>query len=211
MEKQFLEALEWRYAAKRMNGKAIPAEALQRVLEAIRLSPSSMGFAPYTILIVRDKSIREKLLPHTFNQPQVIESDCVLVFASWTSFTEEQVESYMDQITQTRNVERYTLDGFAASITKKIKESQPNEVREWAEKQTYIALGFGIAAAAVERIDATPMEGFIPASVNQVLGLEKLGLNATCLLALGYRDEEKDFLASAKKVRRPHDELFIEI
>lgn len=160
MKKQLLEALEWRYAAKRMKGKALPEDVLKRILEAIRLSPSSMGFAPYTILVVRDKSTRERILPHAFNQPQVVESGCLLVFATWTSFKEDQVEQYMQQISETRNVERTSLNGFAANILKKIKESSPEELREWAEKQAYIALGFGLTAAAVERIDATPMGRF---------------------------------------------------
>jgi len=211
MKKQLLEALEWRYAAKRMKGKTLPEDVLKRILEAIRLSPSSMGFAPYTILVVRDKSTRERILPHAFNQPQVVESGCLLVFATWTSFKEDQVEQYMQQISETRNVDRTSLNGFAANILRKIKESSPEELREWAEKQAYIALGFGLTAAAVERIDATPMEGFIPKGVNDVLELEKKNLHATCLLALGYRDDQNDFLSSAKKVRRPHTELFIEI
>jgi nitroreductase len=71
-------------------------------------------------------------------------------------------------------------------------------------------LGFGLAAAAVEKIDSTPMEGFNPDAVNEVLGFNEKGLHAACILALGYRDEEKDFLASAIKVRRKKEALFIE-
>lgn len=91
-----------------------------------------------------------------------------------------------------------------------MNSSSPEDLHAWAAKQAYIALGFGLAAAAVEAIDSTPMEGFNPAGVNEVLGLEAKGLSAVCILALGYRDTAQDYLANAKKVRRDKEKLFIQ-
>ena len=211
MNNNFLEAFEWRYATKKMNGQEIPEEKLNDILEAIRLSPSSLGFTPYTILVIKDKETREKLLPHCYNQSQITASSAVIVFAAWKNFNTEQVDSYMKEIAETRNVPLESLDGFAANIKGKINNSTPTDLEIWAAKQTYIALGFGMAAAALSLVDATPMEGFIPAGVNQILGLEEKGMTASCILALGYRDEANDFLASAKKVRRKKEELFVHI
>lgn len=211
MNNNFLEAFEWRYATKKMNGQEIPKEKLNDILEAIRLSPSSLGFTPYTILVIKDKETREKLLPHCYNQSQITASSAVIVFAAWKNFNTEQVDSYMKEIAETRNVPLESLDGFAANIKGKINNSTPTDLEIWAAKQTYIALGFGMAAAALSAVDATPMEGFIPAGVNEILGLEEKGMTASCILALGYRDEANDFLASAKKVRRKKEELFVHI
>jgi nitroreductase len=135
----------------------------------------------------------------------------VIVFAAWKSFNTEQVDTYMQEIAETRNVPLESLDGFAANIKGKIKNSTSAELEIWAAKQTYIALGFGMAAAALSHIDATPMEGFIPAGVNEILGLEAEGMTASCILALGFRDEANDFLATAKKVRRKKEDLFVHI
>jgi len=207
----FIEALEWRYATKKMNGEQIPEEQLNNILEAIRLSPSSLGFTPYTILVIKDQETKEKLLPHCYNQSQITSASALVVFAAWKEFNVEQVEKYMQEIATTRNVSLESLEGFAANIKGKISNSSPEELLAWAAKQTYIALGFGLAAAAVEKIDSTPMEGFIPAGVDSVLDLENKGLTASCILALGYRDEEKDFLSKAIKVRRKSEELFVTI
>jgi nitroreductase/dihydropteridine reductase len=211
MNNNFLEAFEWRYATKKMNGQEIPEEKLNEILEAIRLSPSSLGFTPYTILVIRDKETRERLLPHCYNQSQITASSAVIVFAAWKNFNTEQVDTYMKEIAETRNVPLESLDGFAANIKGKINNSTSADLEIWAAKQTYIALGFGMAAAALSHIDATPMEGFIPAGVNEILGLEAKGMTASCILALGFRDEANDFLATAKKVRRKKEDLFVHI
>lgn len=207
----FIEALEWRYATKKMNGKQIPEEQLNNILEAIRLSPSSLGFTPYTILVVKDQETKEQLLPHCYNQSQITSASALVVFAAWQSFNEAQVDKYMQEIATARGVSLESLQGFAGNIKGKISNSSAEELLTWAAKQTYIALGFGLAAAAMERIDSTPMEGFVPAGVDAVLGLGEKGLTSSCILALGYRDEEKDFLAKAVKVRRKAEELFVTI
>ena len=209
--RNLLDALAWRYATKRMNGNAISEEKLNTILEAIKLAPSSLGFTPYSILVIKDKAKREKMLPHCYNQPQVVEGDVMIVFAAWTNFNEGQVDKYMAEIAAKRNVPVESLNGFAANIKGKINNSTHEQLMIWAEKQVYIALGFGLAAAAVEGVDSTPMEGFVPAGVDEVLGLKEKGLTSVCLLALGYRDEEKDFLSKAAKVRRADEELFIHI
>jgi nitroreductase len=209
--RNLLDALTWRYATKRMNGDAIAEEKLNTILEAIKLAPSSLGFTPYSILVIKDKATREKMLPHCYNQPQVVEGDVMIVFAAWTNFNEGQVDKFMGEIAEKRNIPIDSLNGFAANIKGKINNSSHEDLMIWAEKQVYIALGFGLAAAAVEGVDSTPMEGFVPAGVDEVLGLKEKGLTSVCLLALGYRDEEKDFLSKAAKVRRADEELFIHI
>ncbi len=209
-ETQFLDALKWRYAAKKMSGKEIPAEKLDAIMEAIRLAPSSFGFTPYSVVVVQDKEIQAKLLPHCYNQSQIVDASALLVFAPWKNIHTEQVDDYMKEIAETRNIPVESLSDFANAIKGKINHSSNEDLHTWASKQAYIALGFGLAAAAVEKIDSTPMEGFNPEAVNEVLGFNEKGLHASCILALGYRDEGKDFLASAIKVRRKKEALFIE-
>jgi nitroreductase len=78
-------------------------------------------------------------------------------------------------------------------------------------KQTYIALGFALIAAAEEGVDATPMEGFDPAAVDELLGLRAKGLRSVTLLPLGYRDAANDWLLPLKKVRRARENFIVEI
>jgi nitroreductase len=205
----FIESLEWRYATKRMNGEQIPEEKLQHILDAVQLAPSSFGLTPYNVILVQDPAIKEKLTPHCFNQPQIKESSALLIFAPWKNINDGHVDTYMNEIATTRGIPAEALSDFSKTIKGKVNNSSPEDLHVWAAKQAYIALGFGLAAAAVEAIDSTPMEGFNPAGVNEVLGLEAKGLSAVCILALGYRDAPQDYLANAKKVRRDKEKLFI--
>ena len=206
-----LEALQWRYATKRMNGKKVPQEKINNILEAASLAPSSMGLQPYTILVIENEETRRKLQPAAYNQPQLIESSHLIVFTSWTDVTAAQVDEYVRQIASVRNVPIETLDAFKASLMGIVENRTPEAKAEWAARQAYIAFGTAIAAAAVEHVDATPMEGFNPAAVDEILGLKEKGLTSVTMLAVGYRDEANDFLSGAKKVRRAKDKLILEV
>ena len=206
---KLLEALEWRYAVKKMNGTKIPAEKLNQILEATRLAPSAFGLTPYTIIVVEDEETRKKLQPAFYNQSQVVDGSAVIVFAAWNNVTEKEVAEYMQDIAEQRGVAVETLNDFAGYINGSLKNLNADQARIWADKQAYIALGFGLVAAAAEQVDATPMEGFVPDAVDEVLGLKALGLHSTVALTLGYRDAANDYLVNAKKVRRDHKKLMI--
>ena len=206
---KLLEALEWRYAVKKMNGTKIPAEKLNQILEATRLAPSAFGLTPYTIIVVEDEETRKKLQPAFYNQSQVVDGSAVIVFAAWNNVTEKEVAEYMQDIAEQRGVAVETLNDFAGYINGSLKNLNADQARIWADKQAYIALGFGLVTAAAEQVDATPMEGFVPDAVDEVLGLKALGLHSTVALTLGYRDAANDYLVNAKKVRRDHKKLVI--
>ena len=206
---KLIEALQWRYAVKKMNGNKIPADKLNTIIEATRLAPSGFGLTPYTIIVVEDHEIRKKLHPAFYNQSQVVDCSAVIIFAAWNSITEKEVGEYMQDIAEQRGVPVESLNDFAGNINGSFKKLTPEQARVWADKQTYLALGFSLVAAAAEQIDATPMEGFSPDAVDAVLGLKELGLHSAVALTLGYRDAANDYLVNAKKVRRTHDKLVI--
>ena len=204
---KLLDALKWRYAVKKMNGTKIPADKLDNILEATRLAPSAFGLTPYSIIVVEDEETRKKLQPAFYNQSQVVDGSAVIVFAAWTSVTEKEVAEYMADIAEQRGVPVESLNDFAGYINGSLKNLTPEQATVWAAKQAYIALGFSLVAAAAEEVDATPMEGFVPAQYNEILGLNELGLSATLVLPLGYRDTT-DWLAPLAKVRRDKELLF---
>ncbi len=206
---ELIENLNWRYAAKKMNGQIVPKEKLDTILEAIRLSASSAGLQPYNVIVIEDAALKAKIHELACPQPQIVESSHLLVFASWTNITTEQIDEYMQQVAVTRQTPLEGLTPFANSIKGIVNNRTAEANAEWAARQSYIALGFGIVAAATEHVDATPMEGFNAASLDEILGLKEKGLKSVSLLALGYRDAEKDFLASAKKVRRSKEDFFL--
>ena len=204
-----LDSLKWRYAVKRMNGNKIPEATLNTILEATKLAPSSFGLTPYNIIVIEDEATRKKLQPHFYNQPQVGESSALVIFATWNSITEKEVAEYMQEIAEERGVPVESLNDFASYINGSIKNLTAEQLQIWAAKQTYIALGFALVAAATEEIDATPMEGFKPDAVDEALGLKALGLHSAVAVTLGYRDAANDYLSGAKKVRRASEKLII--
>ena len=207
---KLIDALNWRYAAKRMNGKKVPQEKIETILEATRLSASSMGLQPYTLLVIENEDVKKKIQPAAYNQPQIVEASHLFVFAAWDDVTEAHVDEYIQQIVTVRNVTAASLEGFRASLLTITKRTQEQKY-QWAARQAYIAFGTAIAAAAVEEVDATPMEGFNPEAVDEILHLKEIGLRSVTILALGYRDVANDHLAHAKKVRRAKDRLVLHL
>ncbi len=207
---ELIDALNWRYAAKKMNGQPVPAEKVDTILEAIRLSASSVGIQPYNVIVIESHELRGKIHEQACPQPQIVEGSHVLVFASWTDVTAEHIDQYMKLIADTRQTDVSSLTPFADSIKGNLMSRTPEARAEWAARQSYIALGTGMIAAATEGVDATPMEGFNADALDQLLDLPAKNLHSTSILVLGYRDAEKDFLANAPKVRRAAEELFIQ-
>ncbi|WP_242927515.1 nitroreductase family protein [Pontibacter vulgaris] len=206
-----LKHLNWRYATKRMTGEQVPQEKVDYILEATRLSASSMGLQPYTILVVEDADLRKQIQKVAYNQPQIAEASHLLIFAAWDNVTETQVDEYMQNIAAVRNVPVESLADFKNSLMGAVVSRTQEQKYEWAARQAYIALGTALAAAAEQGVDATPMEGFDPTALDELLNLKEKGLRSVTMLPLGYRHVEADFLATAKKVRRSKDKLFVKL
>lgn len=206
-----LESLNWRYATKRMTGEKVPQEKIDAILEATRLAPTASGLQPFSILSVSDRELLEKIQPIANNQPQITEASHLLVFAAWDNVTPEQIEKVFGQVIKERNLPADALDKYKSFLTMHFGSISQEERFNAAARQAYIAFGVAIVAAAEQMVDATPMEGFKPAELDKLLGLREKGLRSVSLLALGYRDTANDWLANLKKVRRPIEELVIEL
>ena len=208
---ELINALNWRYAVKRMNGQRVPDDKVSTILEATRLSASSMGLQPYKVFVIENEELRKKLQPAINNQPQIVEGSHVLVFAAYKDITEKHINDYINHIAAVRGVSLESLEGFKKSLMGIVYNRTQEQKHQWAARQAYIAFGTAITAAAIEEVDATPMEGFNPAQVDEILHLNEQGLTSVTILALGYRDAVNDKLAGAKKVRKEKKELFIEL
>ncbi|QIY90475.1 NAD(P)H-dependent oxidoreductase [Chryseobacterium gallinarum] len=205
-----IEDLNWRHAVKAYDPtKKVSEKDLNTILEAARLAPTSSGLQPFRIIVVENQELKEKMVAGSLNPEVMRDSSHVLVFAAWDSYSNEKIDKVYDYHTDVRDLPR----GRFGSYTDKIKEiygaQTPEQHFAHTARQTYIALGIALAQAAELKIDSTPAEGFSNQVVDEVLGLEELGLKSVSLLYLGYRDEANDWLSSMKKVRIPMDEFII--
>ncbi|MFT3947461.1 MAG: NAD(P)H-dependent oxidoreductase [Agriterribacter sp.] len=202
-----LEDLQWRYATKKMNGQTVPQEKLEYILEAARFAPSSSGLQPYKIFVITNKNQLKQIREFSFNQSQVTDCSHLLVWAAWDSYSSDRVSNVLLRTSK----ERGLPDSSAEAYKTMLLDLYEPLGKEWQEnrcaKQAYISFGLAIAAAAEQKVDATPMEGFDNVKMDEFLGLEALGLKSVVMLPLGYRDEKEDWLVNLKKWRTPKEDF----
>ena len=206
-----LENLNWRYATKKMNGNTVPQDKIEYILEATRLAPSSSGLQPYKVFVITDPEMKAKIQPIAFGQSQIVDCSHLLVFAAWDSYSLDRIESVFDRTLKERGLPANAMDDYKNNLWATYEPLGQEWHAQHAAKQSYIALGLAMAAAAEHQIDATPMEGFIPAQLDELLGLEAKGLKSVTLLPIGYRDDANDWLVNLKKVRTPKADFITEI
>ena len=205
---QLIEDLKWRYATKKYDAtKKVSDENITKLKEAIHLSASSWGLQLYKFLDIKNPSIRESLKPHSWGQTQITDASHLFVFCSHTTVSDQDTDDYIALKSKVQGMKVEDLKGYGDFMKMKINEKSPGEVKDWTEKQTYLALGNALMACASMKIDATPMEGFDAAKYNEILGLTEKGLTATVVLAIGYRHEE-DVAQNQDKVRKSMSALF---
>ncbi|MEE4251914.1 MAG: nitroreductase family protein [Alcanivoracaceae bacterium] len=204
----YIDAFNWRYAAKHMKAEAVEQVRVDRICEAARLTPSSFGLQPYVLLQLHDSQQRRQLFEGPAPQPQVVECSHLLVLATRTTIDHALVDRFIRLTAKTRGLSVGDLHGYSQAIKGTLDGfDSEQEKQDWARCQAYIAMGFVMAAAALEQVDASPMEGFDPVALDEMLGLNNEGLRSVALIALGYRDEARDYLAASAKVRWPQREF----
>jgi nitroreductase len=202
-----IEKLEWRYAVKKFDPtRKLTAEQLNKLLAATRLSASSYGLQPYKILVIEDPEVREKLKAASNNQSQITDASQLIVFARHAELGEKHVDAYMQNIADTRDISLDSLAGFSGMMKQVVGQLGEAGTAVWASKQAYLALGTLLTAAAVEGIDACPMEGFNAAQYDDILELKEKGLSAVVIAAIGFRASD-DKMQHARKVRKSLDDL----
>ena len=207
-----LQKLQWRYATKKMDpAKTVPEEKVERILEAIRLTATSSGLQPYEVIVVTNKALREQIKPHAWNQAQITDCSHLLVFAAWDNYTAERINMMFDLVNDERGFKNEGWENYRQQVLASYTPRDAEINYQHAARQAYIGLGTALIAAAEEEVDSTPMEGFDPAKVDEILGLRKLGLRSVVILPLGYRQPEGDWLVNLKKVRRARKDFVIEM
>jgi nitroreductase/dihydropteridine reductase len=209
--KNIIDALEWRYAVKKFNEEALLSEQqLEAVKKAFNLSASSYGLQPYKLVMLQNKALQERLLPHSYNQKQVVQASAVLVFCIRKDIDSSYIDGYFGLIASARGQTPESLDGYKNFMKSTLVGKTPAEMSLWATNQVYLNMGTLLTACAAMEIDSCPMEGFSPAGYNQVLELDKMGLEAVLVMPIGIRASD-DSVAILKKVRKPLEEAVITI
>ena len=203
----FTQKLKERYATKAMNGKVVPQEKIDTILEAIRLAPTSSGLQPFEIFVITNPELKSQIREIAWNQAQVTDCSHLLIFAAWDNYTADRINHMFDLTNEIRGFKNEGWENYRQMLLEGYPKRDAEENFDHAARQTYIALMAAMTQAAFEGVDSTPMEGFDPSALDKILGLKEKNLRSTVILPIGYRDAEKDWLVNLVKVRKPMNEL----
>ena len=207
-----IQKLQWRYAAKKMDpARPVLDEKVERILEAVRLTASSSGLQPYELIVVTNPELRAQIKPHAWGQQQITDCSHLLVFAAWDNYTVERINMMFDLVNEERGFVNEGWENYRQQILATYPGRDAETNYQHAARQAYIGVGTALIAAAEEEVDSTPMEGFDPAKVDEILGLKARGLRSVVMIPLGYRAAEGDWLVNLKKVRRARSQFIVEM
>lgn len=205
-----IESLKWRYAVKKFdNQKLLSKEQINILKEAFNLTATSYGLQPLKLLVISNKEIQKELVAHSWNQPQVLEASHLLVICIPKAYSKNEVEAYFDLVQKIRNTPIEIIKPFKEFLTAEINKKSQEELLSWNKNQAYLALGNLLTVCALEKIDACPMEGFIPEKYDEVLGLSEKNLTSTLVLPVGFRAND-DYMKDLKKVRKNIEDVVLE-
>lgn len=201
-----IENLEWRYATKKFDSeKQLTQEQLETLVQAFNLTATSYGLQPCRLIVVKDQDVKNAMVEKAYGQRQVADASAVLIICT-KHVDVAYVEEYFKLVQEIRQTPDEVIKPFKDMLTGTFSKKQIEEVEQWSKNQAYIALGNLMTVCAQERIDSCPMEGFIPAAIDELIGLDQQGLKSVLLLPVGYRSSD-DMFAGFKKVRRPQQEM----
>ncbi len=211
MATKIIEQLEWRYATKKFDeSKKVSSNKINTLKEAFNLTATSYGLQPLKLLVISNPETIKNLVPMSYNQGQVGNASHIFVICIENNVDTTFIKNYFNLVEKTRNTSREILSSFEDFLIEDFSKKSKEEINLWASKQAYLALGNLLTVCAVEKIDACPIEGFVPKQYDDYLKLTEMGLNSVLVMAVGHRAED-DMFSELKKVRRGVDEVVIEM
>jgi nitroreductase / dihydropteridine reductase len=199
----FLYNMNWRYAAKEFDtNKPVSKKDLDKILESIRMAPTSYGLQALHIYVVENLETRKKIKEHSFGQAQIDTSSHVLVFCTRTD-SNERVDQMIDLMSANDEKVKEKLKGMEDMMKGSMANKSEEEIICWSARQAYIALGFAMAACTELKVDSCPMEGFVNEEIDKILKLPP-HIKSIAFLAIGHRLEDP----KREKFRFPNDDLF---
>lgn len=207
-----IKQFNWRYATKAFDpNKKISDKDFDTLLEALRLSPSSMGLQPWRFVVVRDPALREQLKPCINNKGHVTDSSHLIALCTIKDIDGTYLNNYLDYLVKEREQKPESIAAMKERYIGLLGKKTDEERQAWITAQVYIALGVLLTTCAMMEIDACPVEGYDPRMADEILGLDKYGIESRVLCPVGYRLAENDFLVNLKKVRYPKEQVIIEL
>ena len=204
MKTKFMEAMNFRHACKVFDEtKTISDEDINFIMEVARKSPSSFGMEGWKFLVVTNEELKKKLRPYCWDQVQITSCSHLIVVLS--AIESVKIDSGIPRKRfERRELGKEKTDIYMGVYANHLKDVLPSDtnIYSWTVRQTYIAVGNMMTAAACIGIDSCPIEGLEKENVEKVLGLDTSKYQLSMLLPLGYRINPQ-----SKQLREPFEDI----
>lgn len=201
-KESILEPLNFRYACKEFNGKRIPKEDLDIILEAGRLAPSSFGLEHTRLIVVQSADIKEKMQPICHHQKQITTASEVVVFVSLVEAFKSPSQYIDRMIRRKAGKDEQTYQTYKKILEEKLSHLDDVSLAEWSIKQGYLMAQSMMDAAARLKIDSCPISGFDKDDLEKFFQLDSAKEQIGIIVPFGYRKGEQP-----PKIRLTVDEL----
>lgn len=210
-KKDIIEAFEYRHATKEFDAtKKLSKEDINFILQTANLSPSSFGFEPWHFIVVQDQELRELLKPVAWGAPVKLDTASHFILglsmkAPLTKWDSDYIMHMMKDVKQLPQDVIEIYNKFYREFQERdFKLDSDEKLFDWASKQTYIALGNMMTAAALNGIDSCPIEGFHKEKTEALLA-EKFGVDTekyglSYMVAFGHRKAAPEFPKSRRNI-----------
>jgi len=211
LKNNIIQSLEWRYACKKFDkNKKLDKDQIEVLSKAFNLTATSFGLQPLKMIIVKGDALKAELLPHAYFQPQITTCSHLFVICIDTGFDQHSIDAYFELEKNIRGTSEEIVGKFRNQLKTIYKNKDRKQIDTSAIYQAYISIGTLMTVCADQQIDSCPMEGFNPVKVDDILELGKMNLRSVLLLPVGFRADD-DIMSSMKKVRKPLDQVIIEM
>ena len=215
-EFRYDDAARQRYATKLYDpARKVPPEVVADLLEVLRLAPSSVNSQPWHFFVAESAEARDRIARsmeprNPYNADKTRAASHVVVFCARTHLPDAHLDNVL---AHEAAAGRFASPEARAQRTAvmneyvRLHQETRHDGPEWTARQVYLALGFFLLAAASAGVDATPIEGFNEAALDEDLNLPAQDLRSLAIVTLGYH-ADGDLNATAAKSRLPKDEVF---
>ncbi|MBU3826686.1 MAG: nitroreductase family protein [Candidatus Anaerobiospirillum merdipullorum] len=189
----FLQLLQERYTCKHYDpAKKVSREALTKILEAGRLSPSAVNLQPWRFIVIERPEDKAKLEPGIMQTNKLRFADVPTVVLICAPITNPN--SDVEQVLNKEEADGRFPDLAAKDAQRAgrchFRDLHLHDALTWNAKQCYIAMTSMLYAAWSLGVDSTPVEGFESAKVNAAFNLPQQGLSCELIVFLGHRKED---------------------
>ncbi|MFA7108793.1 MAG: oxygen-insensitive NAD(P)H nitroreductase [Sphaerochaetaceae bacterium] len=206
---ELMKTIKWRYSTKKFDPtKKVSSEDLKKIEALLCMSPSSTNVQPWHFVIANTEEGKKKISKSTqgfyiFNEAKILDSSLTIVFCSKTNIDEKFLLQLLDSEEEAgrfSNSEQKTNQNKGRAMFIDMHRNLGKDLNHWMQKQVYLNLGSFLLGVAQLGLDAVPMEGFDPITLDEELKLKEKGYTPIALVSIGYRHKD-DINASLPKAR----------